>query len=73
MLQILMSWLFVRHSCFLQQRKTDVTDICMDGTAVSSDAVTALLLDEKVVKDWVKRTFKNIATELQGICILKNL
>ncbi|OMO52554.1 hypothetical protein COLO4_37109 [Corchorus olitorius] len=44
-----------------------VTDICMDETAVSSDAVTALLLDEKVVKDWVKRTFKNITAELQGI------
>ncbi|XWS62022.1 hypothetical protein CRYUN_Cryun07bG0175100 [Craigia yunnanensis] len=69
--QILMSWLFVRHSCFLQQRKTDVTDICMDETAVSSDAVTALLLDEKVVKDWVKRTFQNMATELQGIYYLE--
>ncbi|XWS49703.1 hypothetical protein CRYUN_Cryun12cG0026000 [Craigia yunnanensis] len=45
----------------------------MDETAVSSDAVTALLLDEKVVKDWFKRTFKNIITEFQGICILKNL
>ncbi|XP_022718759.1 E3 ubiquitin-protein ligase HOS1 isoform X2 [Durio zibethinus] len=48
-----------------------VTDICMDESAVSSDAVTALLLDEKVVKDWVKRTFQNMARELQGICILK--
>ncbi|XVF10877.1 hypothetical protein REPUB_Repub07fG0221100 [Reevesia pubescens] len=48
-----------------------VTDICMDETAVSSDAVTALLLDEKVVKDWVKRTFKNITTELQGIYYLE--
>ncbi|EOY24269.1 HOS1 [Theobroma cacao] len=48
-----------------------VTDICMDETAVSSDAVTALLLDEKVVKDWVKRTFKNIAIELQGIYYLE--
>lgn len=45
----------------------------MDETAVSSDVVTALLLDEKVVKDWVKRTFKNMATELQRICILENL
>ncbi|XWS49134.1 hypothetical protein CRYUN_Cryun13aG0137500 [Craigia yunnanensis] len=43
----------------------------MDETAVSSDAVTALLLDEKVVKDWVKRTFQNIATELQGIYYLE--
>ncbi|TYJ06413.1 hypothetical protein E1A91_A12G232300v1 [Gossypium mustelinum] len=48
-----------------------VTDICMDETAVSSDVVTALLLDEKVVKDWVKRTFKNMATELQRIYYLE--
>ncbi|GMJ00415.1 HIGH EXPRESSION OF OSMOTICALLY RESPONSIVE GENES 1, EARLY IN SHORT DAYS 6 [Hibiscus trionum] len=48
-----------------------VTDICMDETAVSSDAVTALLLDEKVVKDWVKWTFKNIATDLQRIYYLE--
>ncbi|TYG77579.1 hypothetical protein ES288_D03G205700v1 [Gossypium darwinii] len=48
-----------------------VTDICMDETAVSSDAITALLLDEKVVKDWVKRKFKNITTELQQIYYLK--
>ncbi|GKV10832.1 hypothetical protein SLEP1_g22143 [Rubroshorea leprosula] len=44
-----------------------VTDVCMDETAVSSDAVTAWLLDEKVVKDWVKQTFKNIIAELQRI------
>ncbi|GLT35098.1 hypothetical protein SLA2020_095780 [Shorea laevis] len=44
-----------------------VIDVCMDETAVSSDAVTAWLLDEKVVKDWVKRTFKNIISELQRI------
>ncbi|XP_022736741.1 E3 ubiquitin-protein ligase HOS1-like isoform X2 [Durio zibethinus] len=43
----------------------------MDETAVSSDAVTALLLDEKVIKDWVKLAFKNIATELQGIYCLE--
>ena len=43
----------------------------MDETAVSSDPVLAFLLDEVVVKDWCKRTFKNIITELQGICILK--
>ncbi|KAE8671738.1 2-oxoglutarate and Fe(II)-dependent oxygenase superfamily protein isoform 1 [Hibiscus syriacus] len=52
-------------------KRTDVTDICMDETAVSSDAVTALLLDEKVVKDWVKWTFKNMATELQRIYYLE--
>jgi hypothetical protein len=49
---------------------TDVTDICMDESAVSSDPVIAFLLDEVVVKDWCKRTFKNIIAELQGICIL---
>ncbi|XP_027360633.1 E3 ubiquitin-protein ligase HOS1 isoform X2 [Abrus precatorius] len=44
-----------------------ITDVCMDETAVSSDPVIAFLLDEVVVKDWCKRTFKNIVTELQGI------
>lgn len=43
----------------------------MDETAVSSDPVIAFLLDEVVVKDWCKKTFKNIISELQGICILK--
>ncbi|PPD94419.1 hypothetical protein GOBAR_DD08548 [Gossypium barbadense] len=55
---------------YLNGKTTDVTDICMDETAVSSDAITALLLDEKVVKDWVKRKFKNITTELQQIYYL---
>jgi E3 ubiquitin-protein ligase HOS1 len=36
---------------------TDVTDVCMDESAVSSDPVIAFLLDEVVVKDWCKRTF----------------
>ncbi|CAJ1928598.1 unnamed protein product [Sphenostylis stenocarpa] len=44
-----------------------ITDVCMDETAVSSDPVIAFLLDEVVVKDWCKRTFRNIITELQGI------
>ncbi|KAJ1383662.1 ELYS-like domain [Sesbania bispinosa] len=44
-----------------------ITDVCMDETAVSSDPVIAFLLDEVVVKDWCKRTFKNIIAELQGI------
>ncbi|PNY06846.1 E3 ubiquitin-protein ligase hos1-like protein [Trifolium pratense] len=51
---------------------TDITDVCMDETAVSSDPVIAFLLDEVVVKDWCKRTFKNIMTELQGIYILES-
>ncbi|CAH1453820.1 unnamed protein product [Lactuca virosa] len=44
-----------------------ITDVCMDETAVSSDPVVAMLLDEVVVKDWCKRTFKNIIAELQPI------
>ncbi|XP_047322075.1 E3 ubiquitin-protein ligase HOS1 isoform X2 [Impatiens glandulifera] len=44
-----------------------VTDVCMDESAVSSDPVIAFLLDEVVVKDWCKRTFKNILSELKGI------
>ncbi|GJX78439.1 E3 ubiquitin protein ligase HOS1 [Tanacetum coccineum] len=44
-----------------------ITDVCMDESAVSSDPVVALLLDEVVVKDWCKRTFKNIIAELRPI------
>ncbi|XP_071685941.1 E3 ubiquitin-protein ligase HOS1-like [Rutidosis leptorrhynchoides] len=49
-----------------------ITDVCMDESAVSSDPVVALLLDEVVVKDWCKRTFKNIVAELQPIYTLNN-
>lgn len=42
----------------------------MDESAVSSDPIIAFLLDEVVVKDWCKRTFNNILTEIQVICIL---
>ncbi|KAK4338220.1 hypothetical protein RND71_042707 [Anisodus tanguticus] len=42
-----------------------VTDVCMDESAVSSDPVIAFLLDEVVIKDWCKRTFNNILTEIQ--------
>ncbi|XP_075103568.1 E3 ubiquitin-protein ligase HOS1-like [Nicotiana tabacum] len=44
-----------------------VTDVCMDESAVSSDPIIAFLLDEVVVKDWCKRTFNNIMTEIQVI------
>ncbi|CAN4127661.1 unnamed protein product [Withania somnifera] len=44
-----------------------VTDVCMDESAVSSDPIIAFLLDEVVVKDWCKRTFNNIFTEIQVI------
>lgn len=40
---------------------------------MSSDPVIAFLLDEVVVKDWCKRAFQNIITELQVICILYKL
>lgn len=43
----------------------------MDESAVSSDPVIAFLLDEKVVKDWCRRTFKSILIDLNEICILK--
>jgi len=55
---------------FLTRNFTDTTDVCMDETAVSSDPIIAFLLDEVLVKDWCKRTIKDIMTELQGICIL---
>ena len=55
---------------FLNSSLTDVTDVCMDESAVSSDPVIAFLLDEVVVKDWCKRTFKNIVADLQAMCIL---
>lgn len=44
-----------------------VTDVCMDESAVSSDPVIAFLLDEKVVKDWCRRTLDSILKELQEI------
>lgn len=43
----------------------------MNENAVSSDPVFAFLLDEVVVKDWCKETFKNIVSDLCEICILK--
>ncbi|CAM8941135.1 unnamed protein product [Rhodiola kirilowii] len=44
-----------------------VTDVCLDESAVSSDPVIAFLLDEVVVKDWCKRTFKSIISEIRAI------
>ncbi|KAK6117455.1 hypothetical protein DH2020_048782 [Rehmannia glutinosa] len=49
------------------EKHTDITDVCMDESAVSSDPVIAFLLDEKVVKDWCRRTFRNVLTELLAI------
>ncbi|KAI3997573.1 hypothetical protein MKX01_029404 [Papaver californicum] len=48
-----------------------VTDVCMDESAVSSDPVIAFLVDEVAVKDWCKRTFGNIVTNLQAIYTLQ--
>jgi len=56
---------------FLNSLSIDITDVCMDESAVSSDPVVALLLDDVVVKDWCKRTFKNIVADLQPVCILQ--
>ncbi|XP_042420850.1 E3 ubiquitin-protein ligase HOS1 [Zingiber officinale] len=44
-----------------------VTDVCMNENAVSSDPVFAFLLDEVVVKDWCKSTFKHIVFNLRDI------
>lgn len=44
-----------------------VSDVCMDENAVSSDPVLAFLLDEVVVKDWCKRTFKRIIHYIHDI------
>lgn len=54
----------------MTENELDITNVCMDEAAVSSDPVIAFLLDEVVVKDWVKRTFRTILAELQEICIL---
>lgn len=65
-----MYFMFYYNWLFLDRKLIDITNVCMDETAVSSDPVIAFLLDEVVVKDWVKRTFKSILAELQEICIL---
>lgn len=44
-----------------------VTDVCMDESAVSSDAIVAMLLDGGVVKDWCKRTLLNVISSLPEI------
>ncbi|ERN01816.1 hypothetical protein AMTRI_Chr06g198230 [Amborella trichopoda] len=49
-----------------------ITDVCMDESAVSSDPVLAMLLDEVVVKEWCKRTFGNILEGLHGIYNLES-
>ncbi|KAF3777809.1 E3 ubiquitin-protein ligase [Nymphaea thermarum] len=43
-----------------------ITDVCMDESAVSSDPVVAILLDEVVVTEWCKRVFKSILADLHS-------
>ncbi|GAB2274193.1 hypothetical protein Dimus_008961 [Dionaea muscipula] len=44
-----------------------VTNVCMNESAVSSDPIIAFLLDDAVVKNWCRRTFKYITRELREI------
>lgn len=54
----------------VNSQSIDIADVCMDETAVSNDAIATWLLDEKVVKDWVRWTYQNVTKELQQMCIL---
>lgn len=54
---------------FLNVRRPDVAEVCMDAGAVSSNALVSILLDGGVVKDWCKRTFHSISLGLRDICI----
>jgi hypothetical protein len=49
----------------------DITDVCLDENAVSSDPLLAFLLDEVVIKDWCKRAVNVLITEIGVICIQK--
>uniref|UniRef100_A0A0D9VYQ7 ELYS-like domain-containing protein n=1 Tax=Leersia perrieri TaxID=77586 RepID=A0A0D9VYQ7_9ORYZ len=46
---------------------TDITDVCLDENAVSSDPLLAFLLDEVVIKEWCKRAANKFAAQLAGI------
>ncbi|VAH94570.1 unnamed protein product [Triticum turgidum subsp. durum] len=50
-------------------RRSDITDVCLDENAVSSDPLLAFLLDEVVIKDWCKRAVKSLISEIGTICI----
>ncbi|XP_010230313.1 E3 ubiquitin-protein ligase HOS1 isoform X2 [Brachypodium distachyon] len=41
-----------------------ITDVCLDENAVSSDPLLAFLLDEVVIKDWCKRAFNALISEI---------
>lgn len=49
--------------------RPDITDVCLDENAVSSDPLLAFLLDEVVIKDWCKRAVKALISEIGTICI----
>lgn len=48
---------------------SDITDVCLDENAVSSDPLLAFLLDEVVIKDWCKRAVNAVISEIGMICI----
>jgi E3 ubiquitin-protein ligase HOS1 len=50
---------------------SDITDVCLDENAVSSDPLLAFLLDEVVIKDWCKRAVNALISEIGVICIQK--
>jgi hypothetical protein len=54
-------------------RGADVTDVCMDAAAVSSNVVMSMLLDGSVVKEWCKSTTLKITSSLAHICILNSM
>jgi hypothetical protein len=49
----------------------DITDVCLDENAVSSDPVLAFLLDEVVIKDWCKKAVNAVISDIGMICILQ--
>lgn len=65
-----MLYMYMYFCFYLNKYKTDVTDVCLDENAVSSDPVLAFLLDEVVVKDWCKRSFAHLVRKMRIICIL---
>ncbi|KAM0925081.1 hypothetical protein ACQ4PT_004434 [Festuca glaucescens] len=44
--------------------RPDITDVCLDESAVSSDPLLAFLLDEVVIKDWCKRAVNALISEI---------
>jgi hypothetical protein len=53
--------------------RPDITDVCLDESAVSSDPLLAFLLDEVVIKDWCKRAVNALISEICTICIHQHL